>query len=140
MEKRILRRSTDGSTSGLGELHPLLQRVFAARDINEPHEIDKALSALLPYHNLLHLDQAVQRLGAAFEKQERIVIIGDFDADGATSTAVAVKALQCFGLTNVSYLVPNRFEYGYGLTPEIVEVAAEDQPDLIITVDNGISS
>lgn len=140
MNKRILRRLVDGDISGLEDLHPLLQRIFAARDVNHLDEIDKTLTSLLPYNDLLQIGPAVERLASALAKQERIVIVGDFDADGATSTAVAVKALQSFGIKDVDYLVPNRFEYGYGLTPEIVEVAAESQPDLIITVDNGIAS
>ena len=140
MNKRILRRCVNNKKDGLDDFHPLLQRVFAARDINQPNEVDKTLSSLLPYHDLLHIDRAVERLSTALEQQESILIVGDFDADGATSTAVAVKALQSFGAKTVDYLVPNRFEYGYGLTPEIVEVAAKNKPKLIITVDNGISS
>lgn len=140
MNKRILRRSVDGDTSALSSLHPILRRVFAAREVTQPDEIDKTLSSLLSYSDLLNIDQAVERLAYALKHQQRIIIVGDFDADGATSTAVAVKALRAFGVCDVDFLVPNRFKYGYGLTPEIVEVAAESHPDLIITVDNGIAS
>lgn len=140
MNKRILRRSVEGEISGLEDFHPLLQRVFAVRDVSQPEDVDKGLTALLPYDGLLQIDRAVERLASALEKQERIVVIGDFDADGATSTVVAMKALASFGAEHVDFLVPNRFEYGYGLTPEIVEVAAKKEPNLIITVDNGIAS
>lgn len=140
MNKRISRRSIDLNLKGLSDFYPILQRVLAGRDVNKPEDVDKELTSLLPYDSLLNIGPAVERLAQAIEKKERIIIIGDFDADGATSTAVAVRALREFGAEHVDYLVPNRFEYGYGLTPEIVEVAAERSPDLIITVDNGISS
>jgi single-stranded-DNA-specific exonuclease len=140
MDKRILRRSYEPDNTVLQDYHPLLRRIYAVRDINAPDEVDKELSALLPFKDMLNIDLAVKRLATAIEQQQRITIIGDFDADGATSTVVAVKALRWFGAQQVNYLIPNRFEYGYGLTPEIVEVAAEDSPDLIITVDNGIAS
>lgn len=86
------------------------------------------------------MEQASSRLEIALRKQQRILIIGDFDADGATSTALAVSALRTMGASHVEFLVPNRFEFGYGLTPPIVDVAHRWHPDLIITVDNGISS
>ena len=140
MDKRILRRSYEPDNTLLPDCHPLLRRVYAVREINTPDEIDKGLPSLLPFNELLQIDLAVKRLATAIEQQQRIMIIGDFDADGATSTVVAVKALQWFGAQHVNYLIPNRFEYGYGLTPEIVETATEDAPDLIITVDNGIAS
>ncbi|MCB1826870.1 MAG: single-stranded-DNA-specific exonuclease RecJ [Coxiellaceae bacterium] len=141
MNKRILRRSLEGeNNSGLRDFNPLLQRVFAARNVSDLDEIDKTLQALLPYDELMQIDQAVVRLAIALEKQESVIVVGDFDADGATSTAVAVKAMQSFGLKAIDYLVPNRFEFGYGLTPEIVDVAEKSKPDLIITVDNGIAS
>ena len=82
----------------------------------------------------------MKRLYDALRLQQRIVIVGDFDCDGATSTALAVKALTAFGAESVDFMVPNRFEYGYGLTPEIVDVVAQNVPELIVTVDNGISS
>ncbi len=141
MSKKILRRSVDSEVSPLHDFHPLLQRILAARNINQVDEVEKGLVSLLPYDDLLQIDRAVERLAYALEHQQRITIVGDFDADGATSTAVAVKALSLFGAKYVDYLVPNRFEYGYGLTPEIVQVASNSsQPDLIVTVDNGISS
>ncbi|MSP53117.1 MAG: single-stranded-DNA-specific exonuclease RecJ [Gammaproteobacteria bacterium] len=118
----------------------LLQRVYQARGISSATELEYDLARLLPYHDLMGIDQAVALLVECLKTQKHIMIIGDFDADGATSTAVAIKCLRSFGARRLSYLVPNRFKYGYGLTPEIVAVAAEQKPDLIMTVDNGISS
>jgi len=139
MKKIIVRRKTE-HLDALSHLHPVLHRVYAARGIQSLSELDRSISQLLPYQNLLNIDLAVSQLAEAVISQKHIMIIGDFDADGATSTAVAVSALRVFGAQQVSYLVPNRFEYGYGLTPEIVAVAARSKPDVIITVDNGISS
>lgn len=118
----------------------VLKRIYAARGVFTDDELDLQLAGLLPYHDLKGIDAAVARLVLAVTEQQRILIVGDFDADGATSSALAVDALRTFGASEVTYLVPNRFEYGYGLTPEIVKVANEWRPDLIITVDNGISS
>ena len=124
----------------LGELPELLQRLYAARGVQSEQELEKGLAHLLPYQQLKGIDQAVELLCQGLDKQARILIIGDFDADGATASAVGVLGLKQLGFNSVDYLVPNRFEYGYGLTPEIVEVALEKQPDILITVDNGISS
>lgn len=124
----------------LGELPELLQRLYAARGVQSERELEKGLAHLLPYQQLKGIDQAVELLCQGLDKQARILIIGDFDADGATASAVGVLGLTQLGFNSVDYLVPNRFEYGYGLTPEIVEVALEKQPDILITVDNGISS
>ena len=124
----------------LGELPELLQRLYAARGVQSERELEKSLAHLLPYQQLKGIDQAVDLLCQGLDKQARILIIGDFDADGATASAVGVLGLKQLGFNSVDYLVPNRFEYGYGLTPEIVEVALEKQPDILITVDNGISS
>jgi single-stranded-DNA-specific exonuclease len=123
-----------------GDLHPVLARIYAARSITAPEQLEHALDRLLPYHGLLGITPAAVLLADAVIAQRRILILGDFDADGATSCALAVRALRLLGVAHVDYLVPNRFEYGYGLTPEIVAVAAQRQPDLLITVDNGISS
>tara|TARA_B110000503_G_scaffold34861_1_gene56868 strand:- start:21211 stop:22938 length:1728 start_codon:yes stop_codon:yes gene_type:complete len=121
-------------------IHPLLARVYSARGVGSSAQLDLALTHLLPPNLLLNADRAATLLANALASDQRIVVIGDFDADGATSTAVVVSALRAFGAHQVRYLVPNRFEYGYGLTPEIVALAAKDKPDLIVTVDNGISS
>jgi single-stranded-DNA-specific exonuclease len=98
------------------------------------------LDGLLPVEQLSHSEEAARLIADAIAAQRRMLVIGDFDADGATSTALALRGLRAMGARHVDYLVPNRFEYGYGLTPEIVEVAQAYRPELIITVDNGISS
>jgi single-stranded-DNA-specific exonuclease len=121
-------------------LPAVLKRVYAARALESSGDLDYSLDSLLPPDRLGGLEQAVGLLAEAVEADWRIVVVGDFDADGATSCALCLRALRGMGATQVDYLVPNRFEYGYGLTPEIVAVAATRQPDLLITVDNGISS
>lgn len=140
VEKTIVRRATADNQPQFDHLHPLLRRIYSARNIASVDELSNELKGLLPFSLLLGMEAATTRLVRALEQQEHILIVGDFDADGATSTAVAVSALQALGAAPVSYLVPNRFEYGYGLTPEIVDVAKKRNPDLIITVDSGISS
>lgn len=124
----------------LGDLPPLLTRLYAARGVQSPAELDKGLARLIPYQRLKGIDAAVDLLVSAIDGGQRILIVGDFDADGATASTVAVLGLRLLGAAHVDYLVPNRFTYGYGLTPEIVAVALERQPDLLVTVDNGISS
>lgn len=124
----------------LGSLPPLLQRIYAARGVSCAQELDNSLKYLLSYEQLKGIPDAVALLLQAIALQQRILIIGDFDADGATATAVGVLGLRMLGATQVDYLVPNRFDYGYGLTVGIVEQAQQLAPDLIITVDNGISS
>ena len=118
----------------------VLLRVYAERGIQSDEQLDRRLEALLAFTTLKDIDKAVIRLEQALTANERILIIGDFDADGATSSALAVTALRAMGGSQVEFLVPNRFEFGYGLTPGIVDVAKKWQPHLIITVDNGISS
>ena len=124
----------------LADLPAILQRIFRARGIVARAALDKRLQALLPFHALKGIEDASARLGHAVIKQQRILVVGDFDVDGATSSALAVAALRAMGARYVEFLVPNRFEFGYGLTPGIVDVAARWQPHLIITVDNGMSS
>jgi len=121
-------------------LHRALSQALTARGIRSASDLDYRLKNLLPPQGLSNISAAAELLAEAITADASIVIVGDFDADGATSCAVAMRSLRAFGLDNVSYLVPNRFEYGYGLSPEIVGVAAIRQPDVIITVDNGISS
>jgi single-stranded-DNA-specific exonuclease len=137
---RIKRREIPEGFPLIPNIPTFLQRIYAARGIRELSELNTELQALLPFHALKGIKDACLRLESALRKQERILIIGDFDADGATSTALAVSTLKIMGAKHVEYLVPNRFEFGYGLTPGIVEVAARWKPDLIITVDNGIAS
>ncbi|MDT3671695.1 MAG: single-stranded-DNA-specific exonuclease RecJ [Aromatoleum sp.] len=119
--------------------HPLLARIYAARGVTRRAELDYALKALLPPAALRGTHEAAQLLADAIEAGARMVIVADYDCDGATACAVGVRALRAFG-ADVGYLVPNRFEYGYGLTPAIVELAARMEPDVLITVDNGIAS
>ena len=122
------------------ELHGVTQRVLAARGVTDGDALDTSLKGLLRADTLGAIDTAAALIEAVMVSNGRILVIGDFDADGATSTAVALRALAAMGAPDVGYLVPNRFEYGYGLTPEIVALAATEHPALIITVDNGISS
>jgi len=138
---RIIRRKPLTDEALLpGDIPPVLRRVLAARAADPANELDYSLDKLLPLSQLGGLDGAVDLLETAIRQDQRILVIGDFDADGATSCALCLRALRGMGAGNVDYLVPNRFEYGYGLTPEIVAAAAERAPDLILTVDNGISS
>ncbi len=122
----------------LAGLDPIHARLFAMRGVKARHELDYGLANLAPVSSLDSVDAAVELLLS--KRDERIVVVGDFDVDGATSTALVLRCLREFGFKEVDYLVPNRFEYGYGLTPEIVRVAAKSSPGLIVTVDNGISS
>ncbi|CAA6824916.1 MAG: Single-stranded-DNA-specific exonuclease RecJ (EC [uncultured Thiotrichaceae bacterium] len=139
--KLVIRESAGTYLTGdTSTLSPLLQRIFSARQIYDDSELAFSLKQLLPIRSLGNIEAASTLLAETIANQQKILIIGDFDADGATATAVAVRALRIMGHQNVHYLVPNRFEYGYGLTPEIVVEAARFSPDLIITVDNGISS
>jgi single-stranded-DNA-specific exonuclease len=121
-------------------LHPLLQRIYSGRKIQSIDELDLSLSKLLPPDDLKNIHHAVELLTESLNKQHSILVVGDFDADGATSSALLIRVLRRFGFARVDYLVPNRFAYGYGLTTGIVKEALENKPDLIITVDNGISS
>ena len=120
-------------------LHPVLARVCAARGISRSGQLDDALAGLLPPSDLLNADRAAVLLADAIAARKRLLIVADYDCDGATACALGVRALSALG-ANVGYLVPNRFEYGYGLTPEIVALAVQSRPDLLITVDNGIAS
>ncbi len=138
---RIRRREIPAEAeANLEDLPPLLRRLYAARGIRSSAELSRTLDILAPPKLLKGMDVAVHLLYDSLVKQENILIVADYDADGATSCALMVKALRQMGARRVGYLVPNRFEYGYGLTPEIVEIAAAKSPDLIVTVDNGIAS
>ncbi len=124
----------------LDHLHPVLNRVYSARGITSPDDLELTLQTLLPYHSMSGISEAVAALVPVVTQGRRLLVVGDFDADGATSTAVALRALAMMGATDVGYLVPNRFDFGYGLTPELVDVARDMSPDLIMTVDNGIAA
>ncbi len=138
MSQEIRRRTASNTLDG--ELHPVLERVFSARGITSSEELELGLDSLLPPDGFAGLDAAAELLADHLVDGKKILIVGDFDADGATSIAVGVSLLRAMGAARVEYLVPNRFEYGYGLTPEIVELASQREPALIVTVDNGISS
>lgn len=137
---RIDPRPLPANLPDLGDLPPLLTRLYAARGVRSAVELDKGLARLIPYQQLKGIDAAVSLLVTALQQRQRILIVGDFDADGATASSVGVLGLRMLGAAHVDYLVPNRFEYGYGLTPEIVAVALQREPQLLLTVDNGISS
>jgi single-stranded-DNA-specific exonuclease len=140
-KKIIKRRTVDLSLARFQtSLPPVLERIYLARGIVDDELLQMRLDRLHKPESFKGLDGAIELLVEAFYQQQRILVIGDFDADGATSCALSVLALQAMGLKSVDYLVPNRFDYGYGLTPEIVAVAVGRKPDILITVDNGISS
>jgi len=120
------------------QLDPLLARLYRSRGVTSAAELDYSLRRLAPVSALAHVEQGVDLL--LRNREHRIMVIGDFDADGATSTALVLRCLRAFGFADVSYLVPNRFDFGYGLTPQIVQVAAARSPALLLTVDNGVSS
>lgn len=136
----IKQRQVPGLDSAPVIDHPLLNRLYLARGITSPSLLDKSLKKLISPSLLKGIDKAVDRLAQAVMTQENILIIGDFDADGATSTSIAISALKLLGARSVNFLVPNRFDFGYGLSPEIVDHALSLQPKLLVTVDNGISS
>jgi len=140
MPPEIKRRPLAEEIDLPNDIHPVLKRIYAARDIKTADDLDYSLQKLLPYEDLSNIQEAVALLAEAIENDKRILIVADFDADGATSCVVGMQGLRQMGATDVVYVVPNRFEFGYGLSPEIVEVAAEMSPDLLVTVDNGISS
>lgn len=140
MKKTIHRRSIPADTPAIDRIPPFLSRIYNARGVHKAEDLELNLVNLLDSSKLLGIDAAVQLLVDALQHKQKIVIVGDFDCDGATSTALAMHALLAMGAVDCEYLVPNRFEFGYGLTPEIVELAATLKPKLIVTVDNGISS
>ncbi len=121
------------------DVHPVLRRVYAARGIARAEELDLSLERLLPVSSLPGVEAAAGLL-AAHRERGRVLVVGDFDADGATGSALLVRALRALHFAHVDFLVPNRFRFGYGLTPEIVALAAAREPSLIVTVDNGVSS
>jgi len=140
-KRRIERRPTITEPDALPpEIPPVLRRIYAARGVADASALDRGLGGLAAPDELSSLDRAAALVADEVEQGGRILIVGDFDADGATSCALAIRALRAMGATDPDYLVPNRFDYGYGLSPEIVAVARQRAPNLIVTVDNGISS
>lgn len=138
MKKFIKRREIPVGNSV--STHPLLDRLYRARHIKNTKELDRTLKSMLNPNQLYGIEQAVNLLVEAYQQQQKIVIVGDFDADGATSTALSVLALRQLGFSDVDYLVPNRFEQGYGLSIPVAEMAIEKGVQLLMTVDNGVSS
>ncbi|MBI2993297.1 MAG: single-stranded-DNA-specific exonuclease RecJ [Gammaproteobacteria bacterium] len=139
MRRVIQRRLIPAQVDLPGELHPLLRRIYAGRNVKSGRELDYSLDNLHPYRTLSGVETAAQLIAAALESGRRLMIVADYDADGATACALGLRALRAMG-ASVDYLVPDRFKHGYGLTPEIVELALPYKPDLLMTVDNGISS
>lgn len=137
---RIIEREVGHDDRLSSEIHPVLRRVYLARNIVDPKQTENTLNHLLSFDGLEGIQDAVALIAQYVQEDKRILIVGDYDADGATSCALSVRVLRAMGCRHVSYLVPNRFDYGYGLTPDIVEVAKQMNPDLIVTVDNGIAS
>jgi single-stranded-DNA-specific exonuclease len=139
MQKQIVRRLHVNDNHLPVHLHPLIKQIYASRGIENERELELKVSQLCAIESLKGINQGCKVLYQALIENKNIAIIGDFDADGATSTALMMEALRLFGSDNYQFLVPNRFLYGYGLTPEIVEIAAKQGAELLITVDNGIS-
>ncbi len=139
MRKKIVRRSLSETNERIADLPLFLNRIYLNRGVSSPNELALSLAQLEKSDNLKGLEQAVRLITDALISRQKILVVGDFDCDGATSTALAMLVFRHLK-AHCDYLVPNRFEYGYGLTPEIVDLAAQQQPNLIITVDNGISS
>lgn len=139
-EIRLRRREAVDSADLPADLPPLLRRLYASRGVRSAQELERSVKGMLPWHRLTGVEKAVEMLHNAFLNHTRIMVVGDFDADGATSTALSVLALRAMGCQTVDYLVPNRFEDGYGLSPEVVEQAHARGAQMIMTVDNGISS
>ncbi|MCU7996352.1 single-stranded-DNA-specific exonuclease RecJ [Shewanella glacialipiscicola] len=139
MIHKIVRRPTVDDSHLPAHLSPLLKQLYARRGALT-HECELALKGLLRPDTMKGLAESAALIADAMQAKKSILIVGDFDADGATSTSVCMLALRMMGATKVDYLIPNRFDYGYGLSPEIVAVAATKQAEMLITVDNGISS
>ncbi|NVJ51195.1 MAG: single-stranded-DNA-specific exonuclease RecJ [Gammaproteobacteria bacterium] len=138
--KSIVRRTCEQIPTSLQTLPPLLQKLLAQRGVEDLSETDYSLANLIDYRLLSQIEAAAAAFVAARAQQPKVIIVGDFDADGATSTALLMLGLKTMGWQNVDYVVPNRFEFGYGLSVGIVDHIAAQAPDWIITVDNGISS
>ncbi|HCD7551903.1 TPA: single-stranded-DNA-specific exonuclease RecJ [Citrobacter farmeri] len=137
---QLRRREVDESAELPADLSPLLRRLYASRGVRCAQDLERSVKGMLPWQQLSGVEKAVEILYNAFREGTRIIVVGDFDADGATSTALSVLGMRSLGCDNISYLVPNRFEDGYGLSPEVVDQAHARGAQLIVTVDNGISS
>ena len=141
MPPKITQRIADFDNSQFSDgIPPLLQRIYLGRGVTSDQQLDRSLARLPKPDSLKGLSEGINLLAEALQQQQSVLIVGDFDADGATSTTLTLLAMRALGMQHIDFIVPNRFEYGYGLTPEIVALAQQQDPDLIITVDNGISS
>ena len=136
----VHRRASNSNLRFSDSIHPLVQKIYSQRAISTSEDLELGLKNLITPEKFKGMKEAVDLLLRVLKKQQRILIVADFDADGATSCVLAINILKQLGIKNIDYIVPNRFEYGYGLTPELVESGKSFNPDLIITVDNGISS
>jgi single-stranded-DNA-specific exonuclease len=133
-----LRQPADGVDKLPDDLHPVLRRILLSRNVLCADDLDLALGRMAPPHSLSGIDVAARLLADALCEDRRILVVGDFDADGATGTALALRGLRALGARNVAFRVPNRFEFGYGLTPGLVETLRDEPPDVLVTVDSGI--
>jgi len=134
------REAVEHGADALADIHPVLRQIYLNRGVTQTQQLDRTLKNLPSFQRLSGIDSAVRIISDAIQSNKKILIVADFDADGATSCAVAIRGLRLLGAQHVDFVVPDRFKFGYGLTPEIVDVALKKKPDLIITVDNGISS
>ncbi|WP_318392923.1 single-stranded-DNA-specific exonuclease RecJ [Enterobacter sp.] len=140
LRRHLRRREPDLAAELPDTLSPLLRRLYASRGVSSPAGLERSVKGMLPWQQLSGINEATEQLYQAFVQGLRIIVVGDFDADGATSTALSVLALRAMGCPDVAYLVPNRFDDGYGLSPEVVDQAHARGAQMILTVDNGISS
>ncbi|WP_168204196.1 DHH family phosphoesterase [Aliikangiella coralliicola] len=138
--RKIHRREKNVVPVGLEKFPSKIQQIYASRGVNSLSDLEYGLGQLLPPSGLKNIQFATQEIFKAIERQDKILIVGDFDADGATSTAIMLRSLRAMGAKKVDFLVPDRFKFGYGLSVKLVEYAATLEPDLIITVDNGIAN
>jgi len=140
MERTIRRRSGNGNIIWPDAVHPVLRRIYATRGVASADQLDYSLARLFPYPALSNIEKSAILLADFIDQDKYILIVADYDADGATACALAIRGLLAMGATHVEYLVPDRFKHGYGLSPAVVELALDLNPDVIVTVDNGISS
>ena len=140
MNQVIRQRQVEPNNDVFGDLHPVLKRLYAGRNISSALELDYSLGSLIPYEQLGNVESAAELLANKILQKKRLLIVADYDVDGATACALGLRGLKAMGAKDVDYIVPDRFRHGYGLSPDVVEMAMQFQPDLLITVDNGISS
>ncbi|MFN3920567.1 MAG: DHH family phosphoesterase, partial [Methylohalobius sp.] len=138
--KRLVARPLPKADFLPDHLHPVVRRVYLARGISSPQDLDYSLSRLPPPSLLHGIEAMTARLVAALAEQKRILVVADYDADGATACALAVKGLRALGARRVDFVVPDRFRFGYGLTPALVEAILARRPEVLLTVDNGIAN